>query len=542
MTETRGNSSLESSRLRTPEIEALLAISEKLGASHDLSETFQQIMEILASRFGMERGTLTLLDPETKELIIRVAHGLTEEEMKRGKYKIGEGITGKVVELRGPVIVPSIGREPLFLDRTGARKNIDRDMIAFLCVPLKLQNEVMGVLSVDKVRSSDDTLESDMRFLTIIASMIAQAVRVHGAISEVVSLKERTDRILAGMPEGVLVLDPRGLVQALNPAAEQIFGLKRESVAGKLYLDVFNRFQNVLNIIERIYDDPGAAPSFETQIFGVAPDPVPVLFTWSIVCDEANAIQAIVVNVQDLTDVKRLERQSRRNQRLASLGTMAAGVAHEIRNPLGCIRGASQLLLREIQDDRRVRDFLDVIIKEVDRLDRTVKQLLDFARPSKTEMVPTNIIPVMERALELVKPDIERGGFQIIKKFPPSVPLIRADGGQLTQVFLNLFLNALQAMPGGGTLSITVTVDAQSPGSNRNVVVVDISDTGCGMSAAALEQLFTPFFTTREEGTGLGLALSHRIIEEHRATIDVMSREGIGTTFSISFRSIRGHI
>ena len=125
-------------------------------------------MEILASSFGMERGTLTLLEPDTKELMIRVAHGLSEDEIKRGKYKIGEGITGKVVETGGPVIVPSIGQEPLFLDRTGARRNIDRDRIAFLCVPLKLENEVVGVLSVDKVRSQSDTLESDLRLLTII--------------------------------------------------------------------------------------------------------------------------------------------------------------------------------------------------------------------------------------------------------------------------------------------------------------------------------------------------------------------------------------
>jgi len=266
------------------------------------------------------------------------------------------------------VIIPSIGKEPLFLDRTGARKNIDRDKIAFLCVPLKLENEVVGVLSVDKVRSGDDTLESDMRFLTIIASIIAQAVRVHGAITEIVSLKEWTDRILAGMPDGVLVLDPRGRVQSLNPAAERILGLKREEVADKLYLDVFAKFRTIMNIIDRIYDDPNAAPSFEAYIFDAAPEPMPVAITWSVLNDEGR-VQGIVVNIQDLTEVKRLERQSRRNQRLAALGTMAAGVAHEVRNPLGCIRGASQLLKREIEQ-KRVGDYLDVIIKEVDQIGR----------------------------------------------------------------------------------------------------------------------------------------------------------------------------
>ncbi len=541
MNHIAGNPSAETTHSNTPESEALLAISEKLGASQNLSETFQQIMEILASRFGMERGTLTLLDPETKELIIHVAHGLTEDEIKRGKYKIGEGITGKVVETGGPVIVPSIGREPLFLDRTGARKNIDRDKIAFLCVPLKLQNEVVGVLSVDKVRSGDDTLESDMRFLTIIASIIAQAVRVHGAISEIVALKERTDGILAGMPDGVIVLDPRGRVQSLNPAAERILGMKREAVTDKLYLDVFAGYRTIMNIVDRIFDDPNAAASFETHIFGSAPEPMPVAITWSVLSDEEHRNRGIVVNIQDLTEVKRLERQSRRNQRLASLGTMAAGVAHEIRNPLGCIRGTSQLLKREMKEEKRVDDFLNIIIKEVDRLDRTVRQLLDFARPSKGEMTPTNAVSVIEGALELLRPEIEKGDVRIVKHLAQPVRMIKADSAQLTQVFLNLCLNALHAMSGKGTLTVTVREEELPSGPEERAIIIEVNDTGCGMSPLVLEQLFTPFFTTREEGTGLGLALSHRIIEEHNGTIDVVSREGQGTTFIVSFRSIRGH-
>jgi PAS domain S-box-containing protein len=538
MTQIHNGSSLEPARLKSPEIEALLAISEKLGASQELTETFQQIMEILSSRFGMERGTLSLLDPETKELIVRVAHGLTEDEIKRGKYKIGEGITGKVVETGGPVIVPSIGREPLFLDRTRARRNIDREAIAFICVPLKLHDEVVGVLSVDKVRSGADTLESDMRFLTIIASIIAQAVRVHRAFSEIVTLKERTDRIIAGMPNGVIVLDPKGLVQTLNPAAERIFGFQRQEVTGRIFLDVFSKFRNVMNIIDRIYDDPNAAPSYETFIFGAASKPVPVAFTWSVLSDENGQTQGIVVNVQDLTEIKRLEQQSRRNQRLASLGTMAAGITHEIRNPLGCIRGASQLLAREITGEKRLKDYLEVIVKEVDRLDRTVKQLLDFARPSKTEMVKTDIVAVIEEALRLLSANPVKTNYDIIKKLPPSALNIKADPSHLTQVFMNLLLNAIEAMPDGGTLTIAVRDEATLPEAVAQEVTIEITDTGCGMSPQVLEQLFTPFFTTREEGTGLGLALSHRIIQEHGGTIDVNSQEGQGTTFVLSFRRV----
>ena len=514
---------------QSPEIGALLAISEKLGASRDLSETFQQIMEILASKLGMERGTLTLLDRDTKQLGIRVAHGLSEEEISRGKYKIGEGITGKVVETGGPVVIPSIGREPLFLDRTGARRNIDRDNIAFLCAPLKLEHEVVGVLSVDKVRSGDDTLESDLRLLTIIASMIALAVRVHGAIEEIITLQERTDRILAGMPDGVLVLSPNALVQTVNEAAERIFGFARGEVAERHYIDVFENFRGVRDALERIYDDPAAANTFETNISRPGAEPAPVAITWSVLTSEPDGNRTIVVNIHDLTEIKRIERQWRRSQRLAALGTMAAGVAHEIRNPLGGIRGASQLLARE--SDEETKEFLDVIVREVDRLDHTVEQLLDLARPMEAEMSATDIEEVVDRAWTVLKPQLDEAGVRFEKEAPSKPGPVNADASQLTQVFLNLFLNAIQAMPDGGTLAVTIRAD-KAEGSPAAVVMV--SDTGHGMTQQTLEHLFMPFYTNRERGTGLGLAISHKILEEHSGTIDVKSEEGKGSTFVIS--------
>jgi PAS domain S-box-containing protein len=521
--------SADSASLQSPEIEVLLAISARLGASRDLSETFEQIMEILAAKLGMERGTLTLLDRDTKQLGIRVAHGLSEEEMRRGTYKIGEGITGKVVETGGPVVVPSIGREPLFLDRTGARRNIDRDNIAFLCVPLKLENEVVGVLSVDKVRSGDDTLESDLRLLTIIASMIAQAVRVHGAIEEILTLQERTDRILAGMPDGVLVLSPTALLQTVNEAAKRIFGFTREEVADKHYIDAFENFRGVRDALDRIYDDPAAANTLETNISRPDTEPIPVAITWSVLTDEPDNIHAIVVNVQDLTEVKRIERQWRRSQRLAELGTVAAGVAHEVRNPLSGIRGASQLLARESDDE--TKEFLDVIIREVDRLDHTVEQLLDLARPMEAEMSSTPIEEIVDRALSVLKSQLDDASIRVKKKTPSIPGPVNADAGQLTQVFLNLFLNAIQAMPEGGTLTVTIQ-ENKTGGSAAAAVAVD--DTGHGMSQQTLEHIFMPFYTDREKGTGLGLAISHKIVEEHGGTIDVKSEEGKGSTFIVS--------
>ena len=264
---------------------------------------------------------------------------------------------------------------------------------------------------------------------------------------------------------------------------------------------------------------------------------MPVAITWSLLTNEPDGSKAIVFNIQDLTEVKRIERQLRRSQRLAALGTMAAGIAHEIRNPLGGIRGASQLLAREMNENEKLKDFLDVIVREVDRLDQTVEQLLDLARPMKADTTPIKAEEIIDRSLAVLKAEIDTREICIRKSIPSQLRQIQADEDQLTQVFLNLFLNALQAMSKGGTLEIAAREDTGSAGTGTPSVVIEISDTGHGMSRQTLEHLFMPFYTDRENGTGLGLAITHKIVEEHGGTIDVVSEEGKGTTFTLSFQA-----
>lgn len=161
------------------EVTTLFEISKAINASIDLGESMREILRILHEQMGMERGTLTLLDAGTKELIIEVAHGLGKDEIKRGRYRIGEGITGKVVEAGEPIVVPNVGNEPLFLNRTKARGDMKRSNISFICVPIKLEKKTIGALSVDRLFEENISFEEDVRLLSIISSIVAQAVRIH---------------------------------------------------------------------------------------------------------------------------------------------------------------------------------------------------------------------------------------------------------------------------------------------------------------------------------------------------------------------------
>ena len=184
------------------ELRALYRVSQAVSASLDLRQVVEDTLSILAQELGMQRGTLALVDPDSGELAIEAAHGLTQAEKRRGRYRVGEGVMGRVLETGEPLLIPSIGAEPLFLDRTGARANLDRSRVAFLCVPVKVGNRTVGVLSADRLSAGEADLEEDLRLLTIVAGVVAQAVRVqqmvHREKAELADENRRLRRALDG--------------------------------------------------------------------------------------------------------------------------------------------------------------------------------------------------------------------------------------------------------------------------------------------------------------------------------------------------------
>lgn len=220
-----------------------------------------------------------------------------------------------------------------------------------------------------------------------------------------------------------------------------------------------------------------------------------------------------------------IEEQLRRAERLSALGELSAGLAHEIRNPLGAIRGTAEILQDGIDPADRRYEFSRILVREVDRLNRVVEDFLRFARPAPVERGRCDVNAALREVLELSRPQADRNGVRVELR-AGELPPLAGDRGQLRQVFLNLVLNALQAMPGGGSLTVTTeSVDGQAR--------LRFADTGQGIAPENLERIFNPFFTTRREGTGLGLAITQRIVQGHGGRIEVQSRAGEGTTFTV---------
>jgi signal transduction histidine kinase len=271
--------------------------------------------------------------------------------------------------------------------------------------------------------------------------------------------------------------------------------------------------------------------------------------------------------MRDLTQAQRLQRELRLRERLATVGELAAGVAHEIRNPLAGISSAAQVLLTrfEPRDDRQ--KFCHVIIEQVDRLDHTVTSLLKFARPPEPQLRPGRIEDVIERVLALEAERLAEARVAVERRYAARLPVLYLDPGLLEQVLLNLVINAVQAMPGGGTLALEVApatrrsrpgersrgrrsadLEAPRPGAPAGagtrpvpVVRVRVIDTGQGIPREVLPRLFDPFFTTKASGTGLGLSISQSIVQEHGGTISIASREGRGTTVVVELPLEKRH-
>jgi signal transduction histidine kinase len=220
-----------------------------------------------------------------------------------------------------------------------------------------------------------------------------------------------------------------------------------------------------------------------------------------------------------------MEARVRAADRLASLGRMAANIAHEIRNPLASLSGAVEVLAAGAPDDTRER-LAQIVLKETGRLNGIIREFLEYARPAPISRTPVNVAEAVDEVLVLLEHRVTPGLMKTVREFPPSL-VWRVDRQQFRQAVWNLCLNAVQAMPEGGELRVTMTVVAAR-------LVLRVNDTGDGIDAADLGQIFEPFFSTKSDGTGLGLALVHRIVQDHGGVIDVQSRPGVGSTFTLT--------
>lgn len=349
------------------------------------------------------------------------------------------------------------------------------------------------------------------------------------------------DDILASLEDGVVVVDPRGQISFFNQAAEALSAISASHAVQQSYSRLLKKNPWLVTMIKNSLPPYLSHTRADGDFANAWGRPTPVSASVSPLQDQSGRSLGAILLLRDLTHRREMEEDLKRSDRLATLGTLAAGLAHEIKNPLGGIKGAAQLLRRAVGQDPALVEYTEIMIREADRVNLLLEQLLDLSRPARLHLAPLNIHELLDQVLLLERETAEGRKVEVRKQYDPSLPPICGDRPRLTQVFLNLVKNAAQAMGGEGCLTITTRIETdfhirEEGKADGKFIWVDVQDNGAGIKEANLPYIFSPFFTTKNNGTGLGLAICYRIIKEHGGLIRVESREGEGTTFKVSLR------
>jgi PAS domain S-box-containing protein len=340
--------------------------------------------------------------------------------------------------------------------------------------------------------------------------------------------------VVESLREGVIALDRQGRIVAWNRALADRYGVPAAAAMGRPLLELNpslarETFATPLRALLAGEVEEFTLENYEHQT--LRRGQVTMNVKGSLLRHGGQPTGAVLL-IEDITDRVSLERSARQAEKLAAVGTLAAGLAHELNNPIGIISSRVELMLLESEPEALaggLRDDLEVLHRHAQRVARIVQGLLSFARQSPAAMGPVHLNQVVDETLLLIEKQVAKDGIVLVRKLASDVPTIAGDANAIQQVLMNLVLNARDAMPGGG--EITIATEGRKASDARLLV----KDTGPGIPPDVLPRIFDPFFTTKSTGTGLGLSISYGIVRDHGGTVDVATRPGEGTTFTITF-------
>jgi two-component system sensor histidine kinase HydH len=389
------------------------------------------------------------------------------------------------------------------LDMTEQAKIIRQDRYQMLSISLALLLVAIGgwiaLLTAQSHRASQQTIRNMQAF---------------------------TDLLISRLPVGIIATGADNRIQTFNSAASRLTGKEREQAIGQSPIEALPE------IFNRLFpENPGAPASIDHELSLSEQTDEPVhLRVSSLPITDAHGIKlGRVVLLDDISGIKNLEERIRRQDRLVALGKMAAGVAHEVRNPLSSIKGFAALLGSRFSEQSEEKQAAKLLINEVERLNRSISELLTYARPQPLHLSEFAMGPFIDDSLRLVQSDAKALGVELSSRIELRQPTVVLDRDRLNQVLLNLYLNSLQAMEKGGRLTVWV-----GKGERPDRIEIRVRDTGYGIKKELLERVTDPYFTTKPGGSGLGLAMVHKLIDEHGGSLRISSKEGEGTTVNIS--------
>ncbi len=440
---------------------------------------------------------------------------------------------------------PEFARGPLFFESHRLARNVSDSVRRTLeqldlnyFVPCRIREHTVAVLGLGKTVDGDFLSSDDVELVVTIAGYVAVALdnaQLYNSLEqkalEIARLKDFSENIVESLNIGVLAVDLEGIVESWNTRMEQLFGVARQQAVGR----------QLRSLLPEELASEIAARGEQEQITGIYKQrlhhqgktlTLNVSIT-PLVSKSGEHIGRLLL-FDDVTLRERMEEQMTQTEKLTSLGLLAAGVAHEVNTPLAVISNYIQMLAKQMPEGDPRQGIIDRIVKQTFRASEIVNNLLNFSRTGAPEASDIDVNRVVEETLSLVSHPLKTSQIQVVKHLGEPLPPVRGSANKLQQVFLNLFLNARDAMPGGGMLEVRTAA-------HNGSVEIEVVDTGSGIPREHIHRIFDPFFTTKANGrgTGLGLSVTYGIIKEHSGKIDVRSTPGKGTSFHVEFPAVR---
>ena len=532
----------------------LIEFARELGSETDLDEMLRSVADRLLHTLSIQHVAFFLLNEPA------VGGEQFRLQMTLGNRKD----RGQKQELDLSFLTAEPGKPYLFFERTrhlldavshdwpiSVRRTIaDLDLTYYF--PCTVRGRTIAYLALSRTDKGDFLSSDDVELLTTLAGYVSIAVentRLYSSLQHKVEeyerLKEFSENIVESINVGILAADLNDCVESWNTQIERLTGILREDAVGRRLSELFpaelcEKFDQVRgetgvhNIYKFVLQGPagsahgngngkgngngnGNGSGAHTLNVAIAP----------LVSKDLQQIGRLII-FDDITDRDELERRLVQADKLSSIGLLAAGVAHEVNTPLAVISTYAQMLAKQISEDEQKSKLLDKIAKQTFRASEIVNSLLNFSRTSTTEFVELDVSKVIHETLNLLEHQLRKSAIEVKLDAPPALPPVKGNAGKLQQVFLNLFLNARDAMETGGTLKIRVW-------SEDGFARIDVVDSGQGIQPENLARIYDPFFTTKaaRKGTGLGLSVSYGIIREHGGSIEVESRLGAGSRFRV---------
>jgi signal transduction histidine kinase/putative methionine-R-sulfoxide reductase with GAF domain len=557
---------------KSREINALLEISKAIASGLYLEDVLRLIVTVTANLMDSKICSLWILDAKDQKLKLKATQSISDEYLKERSLAMGEGVVGHVALRNQPMVILDVLKEPLYKEKDLAKKE---GLVSMLSVPMCIKDRVIGVINCyTSYPHSFSKNEEEM--LSTVANQAAICIENSG-LMETLDIDEILRLVLEGVTKNIgfdrarlyLVNEKRNVLEckmAVGIDEERIKGITlrldpEESVVAR------SIFEKQPFVIPDAGKDPRVNPvikeKFNLHSLVVIPLLVKEKALGAIAADfvEPNknitkeALESMMVFAQQAglaihnafmyqelktfsqqmeekiqktsSDLSKTEAQLIRSEKLAALGQLAAGIAHEIRNPLTSINILIHSLTENLPTEDSRWEDLKVIEEEILRINEIVDQFLRFAKPAPPLLVKAEVVSIVEETLQLLRPQIEKQRILVQKEFQ-SLPPILMDREQMKQVILNLLLNGVQAMPKGGHLSLKGHIPE-----GDHWIKLSIQDSGIGIPPEDIGRLFDPFFSTKEGGVGLGLSIAHRIIDQHRGKIEVESALGKGTLFTV---------